>query len=67
MEKLFKNIITDRIVSFDRYIVLAEYETKEEAENNLEKDVEHWQTEHKDKQWYKMSYPFAWATIKAKK
>lgn len=28
MNKPYKNIITDKIVSFARYIILAEYETK---------------------------------------
>ena len=60
----YKNIITDKIVSFARYIILAEYETKEEAENNLQKDVEEWKEKYKHEAWYKLSYPFAWATIK---
>ena len=63
MVKLFKNVITDKPVSFDRYIILAEYETEEKARNNLEADAKKWMEENKDKPWYKFSYPFAWATI----
>lgn len=61
---MYKNIITDKIVSYDRYIVLAEYETKEEAEGKLKTDVDKWMEENKNKSWYKIAYPFAWATIK---
>ena len=64
MDKLYKNVITDRIVSFDRYIVLAEYESEEDAKNNLEHDVESFKEKHKHDAWYKIIYPFAWATIK---
>ena len=64
MNKPYKNIITDKIVSFARYIILAEYETKEEAEKNLKSDVTTWMEEHKKEKWYKLAYPFAWATIK---
>lgn len=64
MDKLYKNVATDKIVSFSRYIVIAEYETQEEAENNLNADVNKWMEENKNKPWYKLAYPFAWATIK---
>lgn len=64
MNKPYKNIITDKIVSFARYIILAEYETKEEAENNLQNDIEEWKNKYKHEAWYKRAYPFAWATIK---
>lgn len=63
MDKPYKNIVTDKIVSFDRYVILAEYETEEEAKSNLETDVSKWMKENKNKPWYKISYPFAWATI----
>ena len=53
MNKPYKNIITDKIVSFARYIILAEYETKEEAEKNLKSDVATWVEEHKKEKWYK--------------
>ena len=51
MNKPYKNIITDKIVSFARYIILAEYETKEEAEKNLKSDVATWVEEHKKEKW----------------
>lgn len=63
MKKTYKNIVSDKIISYDRYIVLAEYETKEEAMENLKADVEKWTAEHKHEAWYKFAYPFAWATI----
>ena len=62
MEKPYKNIITDKIVSFTRYIILAEYSTRAEAESNLEKDVSEWK--NKNKMLYKKLFPIAWATIK---
>lgn len=62
MGKLYKNIITDKFVSYSRYIILAEYETRAEAESNLEKDVAEWK--NNNKMLYKKLYPIAWATIK---
>ena len=64
MDKPFKNVITDRTIAFDRYIVLAEYESEEDAKSNLKQDVEAFKEKYKHEAWYKMAYPFAWATIK---
>ena len=64
MDSPYKNVITDRTIAFDRYIILAEYKTEEEAKGNLEKDVEAFKEKYKHEAWYKMAYPFAWATIK---
>lgn len=47
MDKQYKNVITDRINTFDRYIVLAEYESEEDAKNNLERDVEAFKKKYK--------------------
>lgn len=63
VDKPFKNVITERM-SFDRYIVLAEYESEEDAKINLEQDVRAFKEEYKDEAWYKMAYPWSWATIK---
>lgn len=62
MGKPYKNIITDKIASYSRYIILAEYDTRTDAENNLEKDVSEWKS--KNKTLYKKLYPLAWATIR---
>ena len=64
MDKQYKNVITDRINTFDRYIVLAEYESEKDAKNNLERDVEAFKKKYKHEAWYKIAYPWAWATIK---
>lgn len=63
MDRPYKNVVTNDIVSFDKYIILAEYETKEEAMENLKTDVNAWTEKHKHEAWYKFAYPFAWATI----
>ena len=62
MGKPYKNIITDKITSYSRYIILAEYDTRTDAENNLEKDVSEWK--NKNKTLYKKLYPLAWATVR---
>ena len=62
--KPYKNIISTNISSYLNYLVLAEYATLEEAEKNLMKDVESFKERYSDTKWYKLSYPFAWATIK---
>ena len=64
MNKPYKNIISANIVSFSKYLVLAEYATLEEAEKNLMKDVESFKERYRTTKMYKFFYPFAWATIK---
>lgn len=65
MSKKYQNVITDRpVVSSERYIVLAEYDSEEEATNHLEHDVEEFKEKYKHEAWYKIAYPFSWATIK---
>lgn len=64
MNKPYKNIISTNIVSYSKYLVLAEYATLDEAEKNLMKDVESFKERYGDAKWYKLFYPFAWATIK---
>lgn len=64
MERPFKNVITDRTVAFDRYIVLAEYDSEEAAKSNLSNDIEDFKRKYGNTSWYKQAYPFAWATIK---
>ena len=64
MDKPFKNVITDRTIAFDRYIVIARYETEDEAKNNLEHDVKLFKEKYSHEVWYKMAYPWAWATIR---
>ena len=63
MDKPFLNVATDKILSFDRFIVLAEYESEEEARSNLEHDMNAFKEKHKHEAWYKMTCPWAWATI----
>ena len=47
MGKPYKNIITDKIATYSKYIILAEYDTRTDAENNLEKDVSEWKNKNK--------------------
>lgn len=47
MDRPYKNVVTNDIVSFDKYIIFAEYETKEEAMENLKTDVNAWTEKHK--------------------
>jgi len=60
----YLNIISNKIVSFDRYIVIGKYHDHNEAVLNLENDVKQFKQTYKHTQWYKMFYPFAYATIK---
>lgn len=66
MNKPYKNIVTDKLVSFTTYMIISEYETQEEATKNYKTDVKKWQKETKEKypQWYKIHFPFGYATIK---
>lgn len=59
---MYQNIISSDIVSFRRYFVIREYDNLDEAKANLDADVEKWKSNNKA--YYKMNYPFAWATIK---
>lgn len=58
------NVVSTNIVSYDKYFIIREYETKEEALKNYKTDVEKWIKENRNKMWYKINYPFAFATIK---
>ena len=60
----FMNVVSTNIVSYDKYFIIREYETKEEALKNYKTDVEKWIKENRNKMWYKINYPFAFATIK---
>lgn len=62
--KPYKNIVTDKPVSYSRYLVIAEYNTEEEAVKNYESDIAKWVSENKGTTAYKLGYPFGFATIK---
>ena len=62
-DKPFKNIVSPDIVSYRRSIIIAEYSDLDEAKRNLDRDVLEWQRSHRNTAWYKINYPFAFATI----
>lgn len=61
--KPYQNIVSDKIVSYNSFYVIADYDTKEEAEANFKRDVDNWKRENRGKDWYKNHYPFAYASI----
>lgn len=63
MEKPYKNIVSTK-ESFQTYFILAEYETKEKAIENLEQDYENFRQKYRNTLWYKCEYPFHYATVK---
>ncbi len=61
--KQYQNIVTDKPCSYQRYEVINSYETLEEAKENYEKDSEQWEDKHKGSMFYKLGFPFGFATI----
>lgn len=63
MEKPYKNIVSTK-ESFQTYFILAEYETKEKAMENLEQDYENFRLKYRNTKWFKIEYPCHYATVK---
>lgn len=59
----YQNIISPNIISYANYIVINEYDTKAEAEAHLDKDLDAFTKKYRNTTWYKLNYPFAFATI----
>lgn len=61
----YYNIASPDIVSYRRYAIIGEYDNLADAKAAYESDIAAWKESNSSKAWYKMNYPFAYATIGA--
>ena len=61
---MYQNIISDSM-NFVRYWIIKEYDCLDDAKANLEKDTNDFCKKYRGTYFYKMCYPFSYATIKA--
>lgn len=61
--KRYQNIVTDKPVSYSRYLIIADYDSEEEAKAHYAADVAAWTEKNKGTIAYKIGYPFGFATI----
>lgn len=60
---MFSNIVTDQPVSWNRFHIMREYKTREEAEQNLKADTDAF-ISSLDRKTYLLLYPLAYATVR---
>lgn len=58
---MYANIISSDIVSMNRFYILREYSPLDEANKNLESDVQEFKNKYP--KFWKLNYPFAYATV----
>lgn len=61
---MYHNIVSPNIVSYARYAIIGSYPTLELALRHYERDIAAWKEKHRNTRWYKLNYPFAYATVK---
>lgn len=61
--KIYQNIVSADTRAFRNYIVIGEYAEKAEAIARLDADEKAFREKYGETKWYKINYPFAYATI----